>query len=77
MLENGETSLSSSFWKLPWIPLGTGDLLIVTHTLAFAIDLSLASNLKGILGEGECQEMKKDLIDGGGSSMFPLAMGEN
>lgn len=50
MLENGETSLSS-FWKLPWIPLGTGDLLIVTHTLALAIDLSLASNLKGILGK--------------------------
>lgn len=77
MLENGETSLSFSFWKLPWIPLSIGDLLVMMHALVFAIDLSLASNLKGILGEGECQEMKRDLIDGGCSSVFFLAMGEN
>lgn len=45
--------------------LGHGDPPVRTHALVFAIDLSLASNLKGILEEGECQEMKRDLTDGG------------
>lgn len=42
--------------------------------LSIYIDLSLASDLKGILGKGECQEMKRDLIDWGCSSLFSLSM---